>query len=159
MSRLIGSMLRTAENLKHAVKGMLLLRQRGIWANVGVIAGLPGDSLEGFRDTLRFVSEQALGRLFIYPLQVFPGSAFHRQARELGLQFDPAPSHQVTCTPLISKAEMRAMINAIPDLVEEMNQPYLRELSRGVLKGLRERQAASPANLSTSGGTCREEAG
>ena len=124
-------------------RGMRLLRERQIWANIGVIAGLPGDSLGQFRDTLRFISDQALGRVLIYPLQVFPGSPFHADAEALGLKFAPAPSHQVTATALISDEEMRELILEIPDLVEETNQPYLRELSRMVLDRLRAGQEAT----------------
>lgn len=118
-------------------KGMRLLREREIWANIGVIAGLPGDSIGQFRDTLRFISDQALGRLLIYPLQVFPRSGFHRDAEKLGLRYEPAPSYQAIETPLMSASELREIINVIPDLVEEMNQPYVCEMSRMVLNRLR----------------------
>jgi radical SAM superfamily enzyme YgiQ (UPF0313 family) len=132
----LGLMGRSFDSVRFT-KGMRLLRERQIWANVGVIAGLPGDNIGQYRETLRFVSDQALGRLLIYPLQVFPGSGFHRDAQKLGLRYEPAPSYQVIETPLISASELREMINEIPDLVEELNQPYLREMSRLVLQTLR----------------------
>ena len=134
-------------------RGMRLLREREIWANIGVIAGLPGDSASQFRDTLRFVSDQALGRLLIYPLQVFPGSTFHGAAEELGLKFEPAPSYRVTGTPLLSAGELQEIIKTIPDLMEEMNQPYLRELSRMVLNRLRARQEATGGMPGAAGQT------
>jgi radical SAM superfamily enzyme YgiQ (UPF0313 family) len=134
-------------------KGMRLLREREIWANIGVIAGLPGDSIGQFRDTLHFISDQALGRLLIYPLQVFPGSDFHRDAEKLGLRYEPAPSYQVTQTPLISTSELREIITLIPDLIEEMNQPYVREMSRMVLDRLRLIQDSSMRNTGMSGTT------
>ncbi len=121
-------------------RGMLLLRERGIWANVGVIAGLPGDTLEQFEQTLRFVSDQGLGRLLIYPLQIFPGSMFHGNAERLGLKFEPAPSYRVTETRQISAKKMKDTIDSIPHLIEKMNQHYLREMSRQVLEKLRDLQ-------------------
>ncbi len=139
-------------------KGMRLLREREIWANVGVIAGLPGDSTGQFRDTLRFISDQALGRLLIYPLQVFPRSGFHRDAKKLGLRYEPAPSYQVIETPLISANELREIINRIPDLVEEMNQPYMREMSRMVLNRLRLIQDSS-LRISGMSGTSDQNQG
>ena len=138
-------------------KGMRLLREREIWANIGVIAGLPGDSIGQFRDTLRFISDQALGRLLIYPLQVFPRSGFHRDAKKLGLRYEPAPSYQVIETPLISASELREIINVIPDLVEEMNQPYVREMSRMVLNRLRLIQDSSVRISGMSGTTGRNQ--
>ncbi len=140
-------------------KGMRLLREREIWANVGVIAGLPGDSTGQFRDTLRFISDQALGRLLIYPLQVFPRSGFHRDAKKLGLRYEPAPSYQVIETPLISANELREIINGIPDLVEEMNQPYMREMSRMVLNRLRSIQDSGMRISGMSGTTDRNQGG
>lgn len=121
-------------------RGTLLLRERGIWANIGVIAGLPGDSVDHFEGTLRFVSDQALGRLMVYPLQVFPGCGFYKEAERLGLKFEPAPSYQIIETPLISAAELNSIVACIPDTIEELNKPYLREISREVLADLRKLQ-------------------
>lgn len=123
-------------------RGMRLLRERGIWANIGVISGLPGDTVEQFEHTLSFVSVQGLGRILAYPLQIFPGCVFHRDAEKLGLKYEPAPSYRVTETALITTEQMKNVVESIPDLIEEMNQPYMREMSRQVLGKLRKIQDA-----------------
>jgi radical SAM superfamily enzyme YgiQ (UPF0313 family) len=154
----LGLMGRSFDSVRFT-KGMRLLRERQIWANVGVIAGLPGDSIDQYRETLRFVSDKALGRLLIYPLQVFPRSGFHRDAEKLGLRYEPAPSYQVIETTLISANQLREMIDEIPGLVEELNQPYMREMSRLVLHALRSMQDSRTGLSAANEPTGRNQGG
>ncbi|MCX5796984.1 MAG: radical SAM protein [Elusimicrobia bacterium] len=63
--------------------------------SVGVILGMPGDTLAGFKRTMRYLDGLAQDRAtpmaaaLVSLLQVFPGTAMHRKARRLGLRTMP----------------------------------------------------------------------
>lgn len=55
-----------------------LLRDAGIFFNLDLIIGFPGDNIESMLESLRFVIEEAKpNTIKIFPLRVYPGTAIH----------------------------------------------------------------------------------
>jgi hypothetical protein len=98
------------------LSGVKALQAQGIVPTVDLIFGLPGDTLEGFGQTLDFVHAHGLyGHLQVFPLLVLPGTAFRKKSRELGLNYDPHPPYTLISGPGFSSQDM---VRAL-DLAEE----------------------------------------
>jgi len=68
------------------VRGARALQRHGVRTRVDVIVGLPGDTPETVRQTLRFLVDNGLAAdPLIFPLAVLPGTRFRRRASRLGL--------------------------------------------------------------------------
>ena len=94
-------------DLKKFLTGVHLLKQRGIIAGIDLIAGLPGDDLDGFKHSVDFVVENGLqDDVQVFPLAVLPGTEFRRKSRALGLHYEPEPPYPVMSTPTFSEQEM-----------------------------------------------------
>ncbi len=84
------------------------LSAEGITASVGIIAGLPGDTLETFEATLSFLLTELPGaEIQLFPLAVLPGTALRQRAEELGLSHFSLPPYTVFDTPSMSAGELR----------------------------------------------------
>ncbi len=101
------------------VKGAGLLTQTGITVKTGIILGLPRDTLEGFKDTVRFVDGLGLaGALEVYPLSILPGTRLRDSAAELGISWMSAPPYWVLSTPTMSQEEMMEAIRWTEDFLD-----------------------------------------
>ena len=104
--------------------GVSLLKERGISATIDLIAGLPGDNLDGFKRSVDFIVENDLQQdVQVFPLAVLPGTDFRARSRALGLIFEPDPPYPVLATPSFSGenlleafdyAEARLDVNLYP---------------------------------------------
>lgn len=104
--------------------GVALLKERGISATIDLIAGLPGDDLDGFKRSVDFIVDNDLQQdVQVFPLAVLPGTDFRAQSRALGLIFEPEPPYPVKATPSFSSenlleafdyAEARLDVNLYP---------------------------------------------
>ena len=104
--------------------GVSLLNERGISATIDLIAGLPGDNLDGFKRSVDFIVENGLQQdVQVFPLAVLPGTDFRTRSRALGLIFEPEPPYPVMATPSFSGenlleafdyAEARLDVNLYP---------------------------------------------
>jgi hypothetical protein len=72
---------------------------------VELILGLPGDTLQGFLSTLRFVLDLPVD-VEVYHLRLDPGSYFMRDRDALGIQADFANQGRVLQTPSFSAADL-----------------------------------------------------
>ena len=87
-------------NLKRFLAGVSLLKERRITPSIDLIAGLPGDDLNGFRRSVDFVADNGLGGdVQVFPLAVLPGTDFRVNSEALGLQYAPEPPYTVISTP------------------------------------------------------------
>ena len=94
------------------LKGMALLKQRGIAAGVDLIAGLPGDDLAGFKASVDFMAAHHLtDDVQVFPLSVLPGTDFRHRAADLGLDFDPEPPYPVIRTPRFSNEDFQSALD------------------------------------------------
>lgn len=93
------------------VRGAGLLKARGISPRIDLILGLPGDTLDGFKQTVDFLVDHSLtADVQLFPLSVLPGTVFRQQSRSLGLTFTPAPPYTVLETPTFSRGDMQQAI-------------------------------------------------
>ena len=85
------------------LRGASALRRQGIVVRTGVILGLPCDTGEGFRSTVRFLEDAGLaGDMEVYPLGVLPGTDLRREAPALGVAHMGRPPYHVLSTPTMS---------------------------------------------------------
>jgi hypothetical protein len=93
------------------LRGAAALQAQGIAIRTGVILGLPGDTPEGFRSTIRFVKDAGLADgLEVYPLAVLPGTDLRRDAAALGLAHMGFPPYHVLETPTMSAGDIAGSI-------------------------------------------------
>lgn len=76
-----------------------LLNQYGAVFGLDLIFGLPGDTLEGFLQSLDYALFRIPNHLDIFRLSVFPGTELYDRASELELVFMDSPPYQVLHTP------------------------------------------------------------
>jgi Radical SAM superfamily/B12 binding domain len=100
-------LMRRPTDLKKFVRGVTLLQDRGITPGIDLILGLPGDDLDGFRQTVDFVVDHQLQEdVQVFPLSVLPGTEFRRRSRELGLQYTSHAPYTVVETASFSQDDM-----------------------------------------------------
>ncbi|UCF91135.1 MAG: radical SAM protein, partial [Desulfobacterales bacterium] len=94
-------------NLSRWLKGAKLLQARQISPQVDLIAGLPGDDLPGFGQSVDFVADHDLQEdVQVFPLTVLPGTTFRVQSRALGLVYEKSPPYAIIATPTFSREDM-----------------------------------------------------
>ena len=76
-----------------------LLNQYGAVFGLDLIFGLPGDTLEGFLESLDYALFRIPNHLDMFRLSVFPGTELYDNASELELVFMDSPPYQVLHTP------------------------------------------------------------
>ncbi|QEN05738.1 B12-binding domain-containing radical SAM protein [Thiospirochaeta perfilievii] len=84
-----------------------ILNEHGVTFGLDLIYGLPGDSYEGFKESMEFVLSLQPNHLDIFPLSVLPGTALWDNSEELELNFDKNPPYTVISSPTFSKEDMR----------------------------------------------------
>lgn len=94
-------------DLKKFLKGAHLLKEREIVPRIDLIAGLPGDTLEGFRRSVDLLHGEGLDMdVQVFPLAVLPGTDFRLNHKRLGIAFDPSPPYTVRHTTSFSEEEI-----------------------------------------------------
>jgi hypothetical protein len=118
--------VRRSFNRKDFLRGADLLRNAGIEIRTGIILGLPGDTPEGFGETLDFVLEAGLAPgLEIYPLAVLPGTELRSQAASLGVEYMPLPPYWVLETPALPPEDI---LRALALAEEKLGIEYFRPI-------------------------------
>lgn len=85
--------VRRKNHLPRFIRGIHLLRERGIEVFLDAILGLPGDAPETFRQTLRFIEANELAPYDLFHLQLLPGTQLKAEAEQHGLQWQSAPPY------------------------------------------------------------------
>lgn len=85
---------------------VLLLHQAGVPYGFDLIYGLPGDSLEGFRDSVDFALDLIPNHLDVFRLSVLPGTRLAETASDLGLQHEARHPYRVLASPTFSAGEL-----------------------------------------------------
>lgn len=84
-----------------------LLNGEGAVFGFDLIYGLPGDTLDGFRESLAFALGLYPNHLDIFPLAVLPGTELAERADTLGIDRLTSPPYTVLGTPAFPPADMR----------------------------------------------------
>jgi len=101
------SVMKRPTDLKKFLRGSLLLKERDILPRIDLIAGLPGDDLEGFKRSIGFISENNLNDdVQVFPLSVLPGTAFRKNSKKLNLVYEPKPPYTIIETDTYSKEDL-----------------------------------------------------
>ncbi|MGA2068931.1 MAG: radical SAM protein [Thermoguttaceae bacterium] len=99
-------------------RGARALLDEGISVRVDLILGLPGDTPDSVRRGIEYLDRvRPLSELQVFNLSILPGTAFRRQARRLGLEYQPRPPYYVLRTPTLDVAQMYR-------LMEEAQQAF-----------------------------------
>jgi radical SAM superfamily enzyme YgiQ (UPF0313 family) len=87
--------VRRKNHLPRLVRGVHLLRERGIEVFLDAILGLPGDTPETFRQTLAFIEDNGLAPYDLFHLQILPGTQLKTEAQsgKHGLEWQSAPPY------------------------------------------------------------------
>jgi len=87
--------------------GVELLSASGLTFGFDLIYGLPGDSPQGFAESLNKALLFRPNQIDIFPLAVLPGTLLARQSQGLGLEADQQPPYLLRKSPEFSCAHMR----------------------------------------------------
>jgi radical SAM superfamily enzyme YgiQ (UPF0313 family) len=82
--------------LQRFIEGIEHLKRYGLYFELQLIFGLPGDTRTAFSKSLNFAMSLDPSALAVYPLMVLPGTELWRKADGLRLAFDPEPPYYAT---------------------------------------------------------------
>ncbi len=105
-------------NLQAFERGVKALMAEGIRARVDLILGLPGDTVDSVRRGIDFLLRTgAYSETQVFNLSILPGTAFRREAEQLGLRYQPWPPYYVLQTPTLGMED-------IYQLMEEAQEAF-----------------------------------
>ncbi len=83
-----------------------LLNETGAVFGFDLIYGLPGDTLDGFRNSVDFALGLYPNHLDIFPLALLPGTVLAARSAELQLAHQPAPPYTLTASPAFPEKDL-----------------------------------------------------
>ena len=86
---------------------MDILSRRGVSFGLDLIYGLPGDTLEGFKESLNYSLSLEPNHLDLFPLSVLPGTVLYDNAEALGLIHLPSDPYTILETAGLSREDMK----------------------------------------------------
>jgi len=105
-------------NLPAFERGVKAIMAEGIKARVDLILGLPGDTVDSVRRGIDFLLRTgAYTETQVFNLSILPGTAFRREAEQLGLRYQPWPPYYVLQTPTLD-------VEAMYRLMEEAQEAF-----------------------------------
>lgn len=114
--------------LDRFTSGIKALQKFGIHATIDLIFGLPGDTIDGFRQTVQFILDNGFEEhVQVFPLLVLPGTDFRKNSKELGLSYELNPPYPVISTPGFSNPDLSAALDYAEDKFDRTfyPMPYL----------------------------------
>ena len=104
------------QDLKKFLRGTLAMLERGIETKIDLIVGLPGDNLEKFKESARWVKHAGLDDyLQVFCLNILPGTFFRGHAEELGLNYSPFPPYYLLSSPDWTHTEIQEAFSWVED--------------------------------------------
>ncbi|MBI5014041.1 MAG: radical SAM protein [Deltaproteobacteria bacterium] len=85
---------------------VLLLHEAGVTYGFDLIYGLPGDTLDGFYDSLDFALRLVPNHLDLFPLAVLPGTRLLETAPSFGLKYQEATPYRVISSPTFGAEDL-----------------------------------------------------
>jgi Radical SAM superfamily len=100
-------LMKRPTHLERFLGGISFLKKHEVLPRIDLIVGLPGDTLEGFKQSVDYLAENDLvDDVQVFPLSVLPGTEFRLQHQKLGLCFEPSPPYTIIETPDFSTEEI-----------------------------------------------------
>lgn len=93
-------------NRKQFLKGIDCLNRAGVIFGLDLIYGLPGDTLNGFRQSVDFAIQQYPNNLEIFCLSVLPGTDLADRAEQLHLNYETQAPYHIINTDKFSQADL-----------------------------------------------------
>jgi hypothetical protein len=90
--------------LPQFLDGIAALKRHGLYFELQLIYGLPHETAASFRQSLDFAAALEPPELSVFMLLVLPGTELWKEARALGLEFDPDPPYRVRAHPAMDAA-------------------------------------------------------
>jgi radical SAM superfamily enzyme YgiQ (UPF0313 family) len=88
-------------------RGVKAILAEGMKARVDLILGLPGDTVDSVRRGIDFLLRtRAYSEMQVFNLSILPGTAFRREAEQLGLRYQPWPPYYVLQTPTLGMEDI-----------------------------------------------------
>ncbi len=106
-------------DLNRFLRGVELLKERGIETKIDLILGLPNETLESFEGTMRFMVQNGLyydSELFL--LSVLPGTRLRAQAREFQMEYMEYPPYHVLKTNRLSQGDIISAWSMAEDILD-----------------------------------------
>ena len=101
------SLMKRPTDLKKFLKGVSLINERDILPRIDLIIGLPGDTKEGFMQSIDFIKDNNLHHdIQVFPLSILPGTPFRNQVHQLNIQYDPTPPYTIKSTDSFSAEDI-----------------------------------------------------
>jgi radical SAM superfamily enzyme YgiQ (UPF0313 family) len=92
-------------------RGVAALLDAGMHVKVDLIVGLPGDTPESVRRSIRYVHDSGLySDVQVFNLSILPGTSFREEASRHGLVFQSRPPYSVLQTPTMDLEEICALM-------------------------------------------------
>lgn len=115
---------------------------KNIHQHLDLIAGLPGEDYEAFRESFNWVYRLQPNQLQLGFLKVLKGSPLWEKAEEYGIVYEDSPPYEVLLTRWIGYEEIRRLKG-----VEEMLELYYNSGQFTYTLGMLEKQFATPFDL------------
>ena len=100
------SLVHRTMNKKQFVKNIGILNEEGVNFGFDLIYGLPGDSLNGFRQSIDFAVSLYPNNIELFCLSVLPGTDLYERSSELHLSFQSEPPYHVQKTNLFTEQDL-----------------------------------------------------
>jgi anaerobic magnesium-protoporphyrin IX monomethyl ester cyclase len=92
--------------MEQFIAGIRHLKKAGLYIELHLIFGLPGDTLPKFRNSLNFAATLEPTDIGVFPLQVLPGTDLWTQGESFGLSFDREAPHLLTSTSTLTSKDL-----------------------------------------------------
>jgi len=96
----------------------------GISCKVDLIVGLPGDTLDDFKQSVDDVCAAGIGdAVQVFRLSILSGTEYSLKGDELGLQTEPIPPYYLQSTPTFSESDIREALDYAEEVFETSLYP------------------------------------
>jgi radical SAM superfamily enzyme YgiQ (UPF0313 family) len=98
-------------NMRAFERGVRSMLDVGLRVKIDLIVGLPGDTPDSVRRSIRYVHDNGLySDVQVFNLAVLPGTAFREEAAHHGLVYQPRPPYTVLRTPTMDFEDICALV-------------------------------------------------
>lgn len=119
--------VRRSLNLDNFVTGIKNLQKANIGIRTDIMAGLPGETLGSFADTIHFVKQlQIQNAVQVFCTQVLPGTELRKNASTLGIEYESRPPYNVLSTRDWKDFHFASLLDTIEDELEISVYPEMR---------------------------------
>ncbi|MDZ4678489.1 MAG: radical SAM protein [Oligoflexia bacterium] len=89
------------------IRGIQNLTKFNLRIEVQLIFGLPGETLESFRNSIDFAASLNPYKIVVFPLMILPGTELWRKAGALKLVYDKEPFYFLRSSPSLSQEDFK----------------------------------------------------